>query len=303
MNFICSFLFVLCNIKTCIQKQTFWVWRKSLGFIDEDLSGVMKSTFVSHSVKKFLAVRTECVKQLQLRCDAHTSWMSEDCLRNSCCPLGWGAASSPLCNSSRLDSLLKKSVPPQLLSWSLPRSLPLLLLMLLSRAEERRGLPKGWLRLCTERDLPRLPAQSAGPASWVEESSFKGLTSRLRCLLQSPWDFRGGFFRSWTRPCVEPAPPSTSPSSSSSSSSSTLHLTTTGGARLLSSITSSDMGWTGPRRLGGTMGGSWRVKLPDEEGGGGRSGNCDFLEGVTRVGYGLSGGSRGEGDSEAVDGG
>lgn len=54
------------------------------------------------------------------------------------------------------------------------------------------------------------------------------------------------------------------------------------------------------------MGGSWRVKPPVDDGGGGKSGKCARLEvplGVTSVGYGLSGGSKGDGESEAVDGG
>lgn len=54
------------------------------------------------------------------------------------------------------------------------------------------------------------------------------------------------------------------------------------------------------------MGGSWRVKPPVEEGGGGRSGKCALLEvtlGVTMVGEGLSGGNRGDGESEVVEGG
>lgn len=51
------------------------------------------------------------------------------------------------------------------------------------------------------------------------------------------------------------------------------------------------------------MGGSWRVN-PAVEGGGGRSGKWDLL-GVSRWcgGWGLSGGSSGDGESEAVDGG
>lgn len=185
---------------------------------------------------------------------------------------------------------MKSSAPSQLLRtpWGLPRSLLLLLLLLLS-AEERPGarLVKGWLRLCTERDLPRLPPQSEGVSSGLDESSSRGFASRLKCLLQTPSDFKPGFSRSCTLPWVGPA--SLSPPWSAS----TLDPTTTEGPKLPSStatppVISSGTGSAGHRGWEGcTMGGSRRVKPPVEGGGGGRSGKCALLEvplGVTKVG-------------------
>lgn len=197
---------------------------------------------------------------------------------------------------------MKSSLPSQLLRslWVLPRSLQVLLLLL--SAEDRPGarLVKGWLRLCMERDFPRLPPQSGDLPSELDETSSRGLTSKLMCRLQTASDFKSDFPRSCTFPWTKPG--SLSPPWFGSIP----DPTTTTGPRLASSATTPSAilcgtGSTGQRRWAGCItGGSWRVKLPVE--GGGRSGMCALL-GVPRVGYGLSGGSRGDGESEAVDGG
>lgn len=238
---------------------------------------------------------------------SYASCMCSDWLRKSEFPLGWGGASSTVCTRSEgplgswdrkwkcssagssLQSLMKSSAPSQLLRppCALPQSLLLLLLLLLNAERPGAQLVKGWLRLCTERDFPRLSSQSEGVPSGLEERSSRGLTSRLICLLQTPSDFKPDFSRRCTLSWAGPA--SLSPSWSAS----IWDPTTREGPRVHSStvtppVISSEMGSAGHRWWEGCkMGGSWRVKPPVEEGGGGRSGKCALLEvtlGVTMVG-------------------
>lgn len=163
---------------------------------------------------------------------------------------------------------MKSSASSQLLRP--PCALTHLLLWLLLLLWRSEGWPwarlvKGWQRLCTERDFSRLPFQSEGVPSGLEERGSRGLTSRLICLLQTPSDFKPGFSRSCTSSWAEPG--SLSPS--------TCDLTTTEGPTvpwLFKVASTGHWGWEG-----GKMGGSWRVKPPPEEGGGGRSGKCALL--------------------------
>lgn len=238
----------------------------------------------------------------------YASWMCSDWLRKSGFPLVWAGASSTVCKRSEgllgcwdrklkffpagssLQSLMKSSAPSQLLRppCALPHSLLLLLLLLLN-AEERLGsrLVKGWLRLWTERDFPRLLSQSEGVPSGLEERSSRGLTSRLICLLQASSEFKLDFSRRCALSWIGPA------SVSSSWSASTWDPTITEGPSVppptgTPTVMSSEMGSAEHRWWEGfKMGGSWRVKAPVEDGGGGKSGKCALFGvtlGATKVG-------------------
>lgn len=135
-----------------------------------------------------------------------------DCLRKSGAPLLFGAAArSPLLSEwlllpedrnlkrpSRgpaLHSPRNRSVSSQWLSagpWSL-----LLLLLSLSADDKPQSLCD-WLKLCTDRDFPKLLRQSDPALSGLEESRSKGFASKLMCLVHALSAFKSGFCRNST---------------------------------------------------------------------------------------------------------